>query len=95
MGNVAKQLSLFDAPGPAVAPADPNVKPADRPRLAGACLRVLERLRKGPATTIELIQCGGGTRAPGRVHDLRKHGYAIECKDHGGGKHVYTLMYEP
>lgn len=52
-------------------------------------VRVLRRLQQGPATTKDLIEVGG-TRAPGRVHELRKD-YDIEVADCGGGLFVYTL----
>ena len=53
-------------------------------------LRVLRRLQVGPATTRELIEVGG-TRAPGRVHELRRDGWLIECEDRKGGLCIYTL----
>ena len=39
--------------------------------------KILERLRQGPATGLELLQAGGGTRYGARLHDLREKGYQI------------------
>jgi len=39
--------------------------------------KILRRLGKGPATGLELLQAGGGTRYGARVHDLRERGYRI------------------
>lgn len=55
--------------------------------------RVLERLRLGPATTMQLVEIGG-IRATGRISDLRREGYVIECDDRGKGLCVYSLKRE-
>ena len=52
--------------------------------------RVLARLQEGPATTVQLMAVGG-TRAPGRVHELRQDGWQIDVEDKKRGLFVYTL----
>lgn len=53
--------------------------------------RVLNRLRQGPATTMELIAVGGA-RASGRCWELRREGHAMRVDDLGGGLFRYTLV---
>ena len=53
--------------------------------------RVLARLQVGPANTRELIEVGG-TRAPGRVHELKREGHDIRVDDHGHGLFIYRLV---
>ena len=70
----------------------------DRRRLKGAVLRVLERLRQGPATNLELAdQRVGGLRAAARVHDLKLAGYVITSHHQAGEGPLwlYTLVSEP
>ena len=45
--------------------------------------KILLRLRQGPATGLELLQAGGGTRYGARVHDLRERGYRIVTETEG------------
>ncbi len=52
--------------------------------------RVLARLKEGPASTLDLIVVGG-TRAPGRVWELRQDGWPVMVEDHGEGKFIYKL----
>jgi hypothetical protein len=76
MKGYSSSLPLFDKPPPvAVEPVDPNVLPSDVPRLKGAAMRVLERLKQGPATNRELErpECGG-SRFGGRLRELRVAG---------------------
>lgn len=51
----------------------------DRTRIARHLERVLERLRRGPATNHELRELAG-SRAMGRVNELQKAGYAIDVR---------------
>jgi hypothetical protein len=93
-----RQPTLFDTLPTRAQVAEPAISDASkapaeaRHRLAGARLRVLDRLREGPATTLELIEVGG-TRAPARVHELRSLGCNIECETISGerGAYRYTL----
>lgn len=65
-------------------------------RLNSSCLRVLDYLRKGPATNVELCTPAiGGLRAIGRVHDLRQAGYVITTTHVKGGVYEYRLISEP
>jgi len=55
--------------------------------------KILARLRVGPATGIELLQAGGGTRYGARLLELRRAGHAIET-DMSGEWPTYTLIAE-
>ena len=86
------QHSLFDEAGePAQILVDPRLADEERPRLTRQCLAVLERLRQGPATTMELIPIS--TRFSARLHELRKQGWIIETDriDKASGVSLYTL----
>lgn len=91
-------MPLFDArPAPmAVEPADPHVLESDKPRLRGACLRVLERLKEGPATNLQLIrpECGGA-RFGSRLRDLRVAGVAWKKRHVKGAVWEYELTSCP
>jgi hypothetical protein len=39
--------------------------------------KILARLRQGPATGLDLLQAGGGTRYGARIYELRQRGYQI------------------
>jgi hypothetical protein len=68
---------LFDifADAEALPPTDPNVDPQDVERLSRQCAAILERLRRGPATNVELVRIALNHTA--RISDLRKHGHDI------------------
>lgn len=55
------------------------------------CERVLARLRKGPASHLELYQLG--VIAHSRIADLRRKGYQIGC-ERDGDLYVYSLLEE-
>lgn len=87
------QLQLDLTPAPLRLPLEPT---RDRRRLKGAVLRVLERLREGPATNLELADPRvGGLRAAARVHDLKLAGYTIARQHQAGPLWLYTLVAEP
>ena len=65
----------FERPVPAV---DPNIHPGDVSRVTGQSAAVLERLRLGPATNIELGRIC--MRYSARVHDLKRAGYRIRSQ---------------
>jgi len=56
--------------------------------------KVLERLRLGPATGLELLQAGGGMRFGARIHELRGRGCRIETDTSSGEWPVYRLEAE-
>lgn len=60
------------------------------PRLSPKCNAILQRLRRGPVTNIELIEIGG-YRACARVHELRKKGFKIHSAQIKGGVWEYEL----
>ena len=82
------QPSLFDNPQ-ALHAADPNIDPADEPRLSAQCRTILARLQAGPATNAELAAIA--LKYTSRISDLRKAGYSVSNKRQSGGVTVYTL----
>ena len=83
------QPSLFDLPPQ---PArEPSPVAVERKRLNAAALRVLARLKQGPATNAELVAVGG-IRAVGRVWDCQRDGWLIEKAHVSGGTWRYTLI---
>ncbi len=68
---------------------DPNVAAPDHKRLAGQNLAILNRLRQGPATNRELA--GLALKYTSRLSDIRAAGFAITCRDDGGGLSTYRL----
>lgn len=63
---------------------------AVEPRPATRAERILARLRQGPATGLELLKAGGGTRYGARLLELRDAGHHIET-DMSGEFPVYRL----
>ena len=69
---VQRTLPLKPPPSPVPPVRDQRVSVADRPRLAGHNLRVLDRLKEGPATNVELAALLGPASAwRTRVSDVR------------------------
>lgn len=93
-----KQGSLFKPPEwtVEVKPRDPNVSEAARPRLSRQCLAILERLKQGPATNLELAGLGI-LKYTGRISDLRAAGCVIliDAQDHRTGRTLYRLESYP
>jgi len=83
-------------PGLFFEPPAPNPSPIQRElrRRGKNEQRVLDRLRQGPATTLELVAVGG-IRATGRVSDLRKAGFTINAEHVKDGLWRYRLVREP
>jgi hypothetical protein len=92
MRSTAQIDLVFDPPGSRRRkPLSPVAR--ERQRLNAAALRVLERLKQGPACNYELATPEiGGLRAIGRVHELQKAGYAITKEHLSGGTWRYALM---
>lgn len=73
-----------------ILPEDTHVtEPTEVRRLASQNARFLERLRKGPATNVELAKIA--LKYTSRISSLRTAGYVIECKRFPKGLSVYTL----
>ena len=70
-------------------PIDPNIHPDDREAVIGQNGAILERLRAGPATNVELAAMS--LKYTSRLSDLRAAGHVIECKRGPGRVNVYTL----
>lgn len=54
--------------------------------------RTLERLRIGPATTLEIAQYTGSTRPSSDISELRANGFTIDCEYVGkseAGRKIY------
>ena len=99
MKGYTSATPLFEprpAPPIAVEPVDPHVLESDRPRLKGAAMRVLARLKQGPATNRELErpECGG-SRFGGRLHDIRRAGVIWKRSHVEGSIWLYTLISCP
>ena len=62
-------------------PTDPSVLPIDEPRLRGQNAAILERLKKGPASNVELSNMS--LKYTSRISDLRAAGHVIECVRNG------------
>lgn len=61
----------------------------DEARFKNQRQEILTRLRRGPATNAELSEIA--LRFGARLYDLRRDGYAIECRNLGGGLAEYVL----
>ena len=84
------QLSILDyRPTDAAAPLVPSI---DRARVRGQCLRILERLERGPTTNSEMIEVMHVYKYTSRISDLRELGYIIECTPLHDGVHEYRLV---
>lgn len=95
--------TLFDMTDPIgsygqrIEPCDPHVDhPAERARLSGKAALVLDLLREGERSNVELARAAGH-RFGGRISDLRAAGYVIKCVEHNRatGHAVYRLEREP
>lgn len=65
-------------------------EPSEVKRLASQNARMLERLKRGPATNYELAQIA--LKYTSRIDNLRKAGYDIQCERHSGGGATYRLV---
>lgn len=95
-GDDVGQGSLF-AVGPRgeIRPRDPHVTRAEAPRLSAQCSAILQRLRQGPATNVELATMA--LKYTSRLSDLRAAGYDVQVseRDHTTGRVVYVLASKP
>lgn len=58
------------------------------------CLKALELAGDHGVTNVMLMRVAG-SRAGGRVHELRQDGYVIDCQHEGRGTYRYTLRSRP
>jgi hypothetical protein len=75
----------------AIRARDRNVDPAQKPRLTGQNAAVLERLKRGPLSTVDAIHMGI-LRCGARVYDLKAAGYEIQCTRAANGVATYELI---
>lgn len=73
--------------GPRKEPLGPEIR-----RLARAEKIILGRLQEGPATSRDLMDCGGGVRYGARLFALRQAGHNIEAIHKEGGTWEYRLI---
>ncbi|MCE5277177.1 MAG: hypothetical protein ABFD92_16740 [Planctomycetaceae bacterium] len=79
---------------PGVVQIEPHVADAaDKARLTDQNARVLERLRQGPATGVELAAIS--LKYTSRVSEVRAYlarcGMTVVCRRHQGGQSVYLI----
>lgn len=92
-----RQLTLdWNLPAIPIPPAtDPNLEAEEHTALGGHNRLVLERLREGPATNVELQKLGAGQRPSARCHDVRRwlecQGLTIRQKRVRRGVHLYWI----
>ena len=79
---------LFDRP--AVKTLDPSVPDDEKPRLSVQCHAIADRLRKGPATNLDLIMISH--RFGARLHELKRAGFLWKRTPKGQGVHQYQLI---
>lgn len=88
--NVGSLFSPIREPFRDARPIDPNVRAEDVPRLTGQTAAIVERLKQGPATNMELA--GLSLKYTSRLSDARAAGYTIVCKRLAGGLTEYRLV---
>lgn len=78
---------------------DPRLSQDAKPRLGGQNGAILERLRVGPATNIELEAVSGSRRINSRIADVRRYlreheGKTVESKaiDTASGLYEYRIV---
>jgi hypothetical protein len=64
------------------------------PHINKQCLKILNRLRRGPGTPFQLMQDTGVVNYTARISDLKDKGYVIECV-RGKKVNTYWLRQEP
>ena len=95
-GNVLKppapSAAEFVEIGEIVDSYEPSVESGDEPRLSRQCSAVLECLKYGPVTNVELNRIC--FRYGARIHELRKLGYDIRKKQIQKSVYRYWLIME-
>lgn len=95
---MTQQRSLFETSIPAApgqltdrerAAIPTGAPPEDRDRLAAQCRAILERLKAGPATNVDLDRIA--QRFGARLYDLKKAGHIWTKKRVRPGVWLYTL----
>jgi hypothetical protein len=89
----AKQLSFIDPVPSSAPPHGLREQPhkAEQKRRSANTLRVLDRLKRGPATNAELIEIGGFNAVRSRIPELREDGWIVEAECVNKGLYRYTL----
>lgn len=82
-------LPLFDHPQPHVE-LNSTVAEEDKPRLSVQCHAIADRLRKGPATNLELIMISH--RFGARLHELKLAGFLWKKTGKGQGVYLYEMI---
>jgi len=58
---------------------------------AGTLARVIARLQRSPATTLEIIRDCGVCAVNSIIAEIRANGIAVNCSQIGRGKFLYSL----
>ncbi len=71
---------------------DDSLAETEKPRLSRQCQEILDRLRCGRLTNLELSAIA--LKYTGRISDLRKSGHDVRCveRNHSTGRTVYALF---
>ncbi len=70
---------------------NPSVAPEDEHRLSRQCVALLARLRKGPATNVELMVELRILNLTARASECRQAGYDIRAERMKGGTWRYSV----
>jgi hypothetical protein len=89
---IQAHLDFTPPPAPVPPVRDQRVPARELPRLKGMSLRILERLREGPATNAELASMFRFSNIT-RMLENRNMG-TVKSEDLGGGLWVYRLVEE-
>lgn len=81
-------MPLFDRP--AVAFADPSLSEAEKLRMSPQHLKIVDRLREGPATNLELGMIS--QRFGARLHELKKAGFLWSRSTVKAGVYRYEMV---
>lgn len=81
---------LFDRPRPPVPTRDPSLPEDEAPRLTTQAHAIAERLRRGPATNLDLGMIS--QRFGARLHDLKRAGFLWRRRPIARGVHRYEMV---
>jgi hypothetical protein len=73
-------------------PINYSVAPEDRPRINKQCMRLLDRLKRGPVTNVEGVVDLNILNLTARVSELRQAGYNVKAQRGAAGIWTYRLV---
>lgn len=71
---------------------NPSVAAEDEVRLSKQCVRLLERLQRGPLTNVEGVVDLRIMNLTARISELRQAGHKVDAQRGVGGVWLYTLV---